>query len=66
MTTTTSRKDRKVIETPEPIIALKGLKAIRNVKPEKLVIPIGKFPRTSAKYSTHKVKTTIFGYNQIN
>ena len=56
MTTTTSRKDLKVIETPEPRIAFKGLKAIRNVKPGKQVVPIRKFPRTSTKYSTHKVK----------
>ena len=53
---TTSRKNRKVIETPKPKIAFKGLKAIKYVKPGKLIIPIGKFPRTSAKYSTHRVK----------
>ena len=37
-----------------------------NVKPAKLVVPIGKFPRTSTKYSTYKVKITISCYNQIN
>ena len=60
MTTTTSWKDRKVLETSKPQVAFKGLKAIRHVKPGKRVVSIGKFLRTSVKYSMHRVKYHIW------
>ena len=60
MTTTTSQKDRKVPKTSKPEVAFKGLKAIRHVKPGKLVVSIKEFLRTSAKYSTHRIKYHIW------